>query len=253
MVSLIQAMILSIVQGITEWFPVSSSGHLALLQNYFGFQSLSFDVFLHFASILAVLVIFWKDIILLLNIKKRENLRYILLIILGIIPAGLVGYLFRDQISGFFSNIYYLGIFFIISGILVYSTRFFKVKKENFSWFDSLFIGIFQAIAIVPGISRSGATISSGMFRGLSKSEAVKFSFLMAIPVVLGASLLELGDLVIADINYYILIISFIVTFLVSLFAIKILLRIIKSDKFYLFGIYNFVLGVLVLGWSFVR
>jgi len=260
MVSLIQVIILSIVQGITEWLPISSSGHLVIIQNIFGFQNLSFDVFLHFSGILAVLVIFWKDITRLLDIRKKENIRYILLLILGIIPAGIVGFLFRHEIEGFFSSLFYLGIFFIISGILVYSTRFFKKRekiekreKEELSWFDSLFIGIFQAIAILPGISRSGATISSGMFRGISKEKAVKFSFLMAIPVVLGAAVLELKDISVVNISYFLLIVSFILTFLVSLFTIKILLKIIKTDKFYLFGIYNFILGILVLIWSFFR
>jgi undecaprenyl-diphosphatase len=252
MMSLVQVIVLSIIQGIAEWFPISSSGHLALAQNFFGFQNLSFDVFLHFASILAVFVMFWKEIIRLLDIRKKENFRYLLLIVLGIIPAGVIGFLFKSKIEEFFSSMFYLGIFFIISGILVYSTKFFRAgRKENLNWFDSLFIGIFQAVAILPGISRSGATISSGIYRGLNKQEAVKFSFLMAIPVVLGAAVLELKDLVASDINYSLLIISFVITFIVSLFAIKVLLRIIKTDNFYLFGIYNFILGILVLIWSF--
>lgn len=253
MVSLIQAIILSIVQGITEWLPVSSSGHLALFGEIFGFQNLSFDVFLHFAGIIAVIIIFWKDIVRLLDIRKKENVRYILLIILGIIPAGIVGILFRDKIEVFFSNIFYLGIFFIISGILVYSTKFAKYKERKIGWFDSLFIGIFQAAAVLPGISRSGATISSGLFRGIKREEAVKFSFLMAIPIILGASLFELKDLIIADINYSLLIISFLLTFFVSLFAIKILLKIIRNEKFYLFGIYNIVIGVILVIISFIK
>ncbi|VVB78936.1 Undecaprenyl-diphosphatase [uncultured archaeon] len=253
MVSLIQAVILSIIQGIAEWLPISSSGHLAIMQNFFGFQNLSFDVFLHFASILAVFVVFFWDIVSLLNIRKRKNIRYILLILLGIIPAGVVGFLFRKEIEGLFSNMIYLGIFFIISGILIYLTKFSREKKETLTWFDSLFIGAFQAVAILPGISRSGATVSSGMYRGLSKQEAVRFSFLMAIPVVLGAGVLELKNIVVSDISYNLLVISFIVTFLVSLFTIKILLRIIKTDKFYLFGVYNFILGIFILIYQFIR
>jgi undecaprenyl-diphosphatase len=253
MVSLIQVIILSIVQGITEWLPISSSGHLAIIQNIFGFQNLSFDVFLHFSSIFAVLAIFWKDIIKLFNISKWGNVKYVLLIVIGVIPAGIVGFLFRDQIESFFSSMFYLGIFFIISGVFIYSTKFVKSKQKNIDWFDSIFIGVFQAIAILPGISRSGATISSGIFRGIRKEEAVKFSFLMAIPVILGAAVLELKDLSVVNISYSLLIVSFILTFFVSLFTIKILLKIIKTDKFYLFGIYNFILGILVLILSFFR
>lgn len=250
MVTLIQVLILSIVQGISEWLPISSSGHLALLHNFFGFQSLSFDVFLHFASIFAVLFIFWKDIIRLFDISKRENLKYILFIIIGIIPAGIAGVLFKYQIESFFSSLFYLGIFFIISGVLIYSTKFIKLRERKINFLDSIFIGIFQALAILPGISRSGATISSGMLRGLSKKEAVKFSFLMAIPVVLGAAFIELKDIS-GDISYSLLAVSLVITFFVSLFTIKMLLRIIKTDNFYLFGIYNFILGILVLIWSF--
>lgn len=241
---------MSVIQGVAEWLPISSSGHLALMHSFFGFQSLSFDVFLHFASILAVLFIFRKDIIQLLNLRKKENLNYIFFIILGIIPAGLVGVIFKDQIESFFSSLFYLGIFFIVSGILIYSTKFAQVKHKKIGLFDSLFIGVFQAVAILPGISRSGATISSGIFRGIKKEEAVKFSFFMAIPIVLGAAVIELKDLVATNLDYSLLIVSFIITFLVSLFTIKLLLKIIKTDKFYLFGVYNFVLGILVVIWS---
>jgi undecaprenyl-diphosphatase len=251
MVSLVQSIILSVIQGITEWFPISSSGHLALVQNYFGFQNISFDVFLHLASIFAVMIIFWKDILKLFDLRKKENFRYIYLIIIATIPAGIIGYLFKETIGGFFSSMIYLGIFFMISGILVYSTKFSREKKENINFLDSVFIGIFQAIAILPGISRSGATISSSMHRGIKKEEAVKFSFLMAIPVVLGASFLELKNLNVSGVSYFVLILSFFITLIVSLVAIKTLMRIIKSDKFYLFGIYNFLLGVLVLALSF--
>lgn len=251
MISLIQSLILSIIQGITEWFPISSSGHLALVQNYFGFQNLSFDVFLHLASIFAVLIIFWKDIWRLADLRKKENIKYILLIISATVPAGIIGYLFKETIEGFFSSMIYLGIFFMISGILVYSTKFSKERKEKINFLDSIFAGIFQAIAILPGISRSGATISSLMHRGIKKEEAVKFSFLMAIPVILGASILELKDFSVLEVDYFIIVLSFFVTFIVSLITIKTLLKIINSEKFYLFGVYNFLLGVLVLVLSF--
>jgi len=250
MVSLIQAIFLSIVQGICEWFPISSSGHLAILHNLFGFQDLSFDVFLHFSSILAVVILFWKDIVKLLDLRKKENWKYIGLIFIGIIPAGIVGVLFNDLIESFFSSMIYLGLFFIVSGVLIYSTKFAKSKNYKINFFDSLFIGIFQAVAIVPGISRSGATISAGLFRGISKENAVKFSFFMAIPVVLGAALLKLKDLNTSEISISLLFVSFIVTFFVSIFSIKLLLRLVKSEKFYLFGVYNFIMGVLVLLFS---
>jgi len=253
MISIIEAVFLSIVQGISEWLPISSSGHLAIFHNFFGFQNLSYDVFLHFAGIFAVVLIFCKDIIKLLNFQKKENLKYIGLIFIGLIPAGIIGILFKNQIENFFSSIFYLGIFFIISGVFIYCIKFIRLKDKKLGVLDSIFIGILQAIAILPGISRSGATISGGLFRGLSKEQAIKFSFLMAIPIILGASLVELKDLVFSDINYLILILSFFITFFVSVFTIKVLLKILKSDKFYLFGVYNFIVGVLVVVWSLVR
>ena len=253
MIELIQAIILSIVQGITEWLPISSSGHLAIFQNIFRFQNLAFDVFLHFASIFAVLVVFWKDIIKLLHLNKIENLKYIGLLLVGIIPAGIIGILFKHQIESFFSSLLYLGIFFIISGIIIYSTRFSEIKRDKPNLLDSIFIGIFQALAILPGISRSGATISSGLFRGVSKAEAVKFSFFMAVPIILGAALVELKDISLSQISYVNLAISFVITLLVSIVTIKLLLKIIKGDKFYLFGIYNFLVGIALLIFNFLR
>lgn len=247
MISLLESLLLGVIQGITEWLPISSSGHLALLHNLFGFQDLPFDVFLHFASIFAVLVIFRKDIIKLFNFKDKSNLKYIGLLIIALIPAGIFGVFFKDQIENFFSSLFYLGIFFMLSGIIVYSTKFSNSTKENPTFFDSIFIGFFQALAILPGISRSGATISSSLFRGLKKDSAVKFSFLLAIPLVLGATILEAKDIILGDINYSLLLISFAVTFLVSIITIKILLKLIQNKKFYVFGIYNFVLGILIL------
>lgn len=248
MVLLVQALILSIIQGITEWFPISSSGHLALFQELFQFQNLAYDVFLHLASVLAVIVVFRKEILRLLKFDKK-SFSYILKIFIALIPAIIFAVLFRDYIANSFHNLTYIGIFFIFSGVVIYLTKFSNSKKEKISFFDSLFIGLMQIFALFPGISRSGMTISSGLFRGLSKKNAIGFSFLLSIPLILAASVAEAGQVFESDISYFILIFSFIVTFLVSLITIKILIRIIKSDKFYYFGIYNIILGILVLVW----
>ena len=246
MISLLEAVILSIIQGITEWFPISSSGHLALAQNFFGFQDLSYDVFLHFVSIFAVLFLFKRDILKIFSFNK-ESLDYILLLIIAIIPAGLFGFYFSDYIEKLFSNMIYLGFFFIFSGTIIYLTKFTNENKIYINKKDAFFVGIMQSIALLPGISRSGMTISAGLFRGLSKRASIRFSFLMLVPIILGASILKAKDLNSSNIDLNILIISFIVTFLVSLFTIKILIKIISNDKFYLFGIYNILLGILVL------
>jgi len=253
MVSLIEAVILSIFQGISEWFPISSSGHLALVQNIFGFQNLSYDVFLHFASIFAVVFVFRKDIKKLLNLKNKENWRYLFYLIIATIPAVIVGVLFRKFIISTFSNLWFLSGFFILSGVVIYSTRFTKPKKVRFSLLDSIFIGLFQALAIFPGISRSGMTISSGLFRKLKKEQVVKFSFFLAIIIIFGGSLAEAGNIVSGEINYFILLISFIITLLVSIFTIKVLLKIMKINKFYLFGVYNILLGIFILIWKLLN
>ena len=246
MVSLIEAIILSVIQGITEWFPVSSSGHLALMQQFFGFQNLPYDVFLHFAGIFAVLFVFKREILKLLSFN-RVSLKYISLLVIALIPAGFVGFLLSDWIENLFSNMTYLGIFFIFSGVVVYSTKFSIERKSDINNKDAWFIGLLQALAILPGISRSGITISAGLFKGVSKRAAIRFSFLMSIPLILGASALKAKDLMISNINLSIVVISFIITFFVSLITIKLLIKIIKSDKFYLFGIYNIILGIVVL------
>lgn len=247
MINLLQAVFLSIIQGISEWFPISSSGHLALIQNIFGFQNLPFDVFLHFASIFAAIIIFWKDILKLL---KERNFYYIGLLVLAMIPAFLFGMLLKEYIVNSFHNLFFIGLFFIFSGAIIYSTKFVNAVKPKIGVVEALFIGLMQVFALFPGISRSGMTISGGLFSRLKKQESVRFSFILAIPVILGASLAEAPQILVSGINYWTLIISFFVSFLVSLVAIKLLLRIIKSDNFWMFGIYNFVLGLIVLGFE---
>lgn len=247
MISILEAFILSIVQGITEWFPVSSSGHLAIFHTFFGFQNLPFDVFLHIACLVAVIIVFWKDIISLFHLKEKDNRRMLLGLGIATIPAVIVGFLLKDFIEGFFSNMIYLGIFFMISGVIVFCTKFTKEKKQKMNYSDSFFIGIFQALAILPGISRSGSTISAGLFRGINREKAIKFAFLLSIPVIFGAAFIELPSVHFTEISYWILAFSFVITFLVSLLAIKLLKILVYREKFYLFGIYNFILGLALI------
>lgn len=247
MISVLEAFILSIAQGITEWFPVSSSGHLAIFHNLFGFQNLPFDVFLHLACLVAVIVVFRKDIFALFHLKEKENRRMLLGLGIATIPAVIVGFLLKDIIEGFFASITYLGIFFMISGIIVYCTKFTREKKQKMNYFDSIVIGLFQAVAIFPGISRSGSTISSGLFCGISREKAIKFAFLLSIPVIFGAAFIELPSIHFTEISYGILAFSFVVTFLVSLLAIKLLKILVYKERFYLFGIYNFLLGLILI------
>ncbi|MEN9625705.1 MAG: hypothetical protein RL557_33 [archaeon] len=251
MVSLIQAAILSIVQGITEWFPVSSSGHLALLQHFFGWQNLSFDIFLHLASVLALIVFFWKDIVGFFSFEG-EKIIYLFKIVLAMIPAGIAGILFRDYFESLMGNMLLLGVCFIGSGIVIYATKFTHERKGEVGMFDAFFIGLFQAVALLPSVSRSGMTISSGLFRNIKREEVAKFSFLLAIPALIGANIFEMQHIFDLTISFNILLVSFGLTFLTSLITIQYLMKIVSHDKFYLFGWYNVVLGVLVVGWSLV-
>jgi len=254
-VSVLQAIIYSLLQGIAEWLPISSSAHISILQNIFGTQSFSFLIFLEFASILAAAVMFRKDIVHLFKFKDKETMKYWAFLIVALIPTVIVGFFFRDQIASMFLNLFYIGIFLMVSGIIVYSTKFSKPREgKKMSFVDSAVIGVFQGMAAMfRGITRSGSTISSGMHLGLKREEAVKFSFLIGIAGILGASIFEAKNLVLGNISYSILVLTFVLTFAMSILSIKVLLKIVKSDHFYRFGIYDFILGAAVLIWSLVH
>lgn len=232
----------AIIQSATEFLPVSSSGHLALADLILANKpNLFFFTTLHLASLLAVLIFTRKEIKELITFNPKY-LRLWLYLIIATIPAMLFGLLFKDVIEGAFSSLFFLGFAFIFTGIILFATKFSKVTgKLNLK--KSLFIGLFQAIALFPGVSRSGMTISSGMFAGLEKEKAARFSFLMFIPVSLGAFLLELK-------NFYInssIIIAFFVCTILSLLFLNLLTFVIKKDKFWLFSIYCWIIGILSL------
>lgn len=250
MVSFIEAVILSLVQGITEWFPISSSGHLAIAQELLGVNDLGFIVYLHFASVLAVIILFWHDIIDLF-LKRRYG--YMLTLLIAIIPVAIVGLWLKDHVRNSFSSLFFIGIFFIIFGFFVYFTKYAKERISKPSISDSGFIGVSQVFALFPGVSRSGMAMGTGLILGLKKEEAIKFSFLIAIPIIFGASLIEAKEIALADINYITYLTAFTLTLFISLMTINLLIKIIKSNKFYLFGLYNMILGIIVLIWSLLR
>lgn len=250
MVSFIQGLILSLVQGITEWFPISSSGHLAIAQQLLGVQDLGFLVYLHFASLIAVIILFWNEIIDLFAYKR---ISYMVKIIIAIIPAVIAGYLLEKHVRFAFTSFIFIGIFFMIFGFFIYFTKYAKEIKKNPSIPDAIIIGIAQMFALVPGVSRSGMTMGSGLILGLKKSQAIKFSFLLAIPIIFGASLVEARNINLGGTHFITFLTSFTVTLFISLMTIKFLIRIIKSNKFYLFGIYNMILGFLIVLWSLIK
>jgi undecaprenyl-diphosphatase len=250
MVTFVEAVILSFVQGITEWFPISSSGHLALAQSLLGIdpqEALGFTIYLHFASVLGVIILFWKDIV---NLVAKKQYKYMVAILLAIIPPALVGIYLKEHVEEAFSSVLFMGVFFCVFGVLAYSTKYAKEKKRKVSNSDAGTIGVAQIFSLFPGISRSGMAISSGLILGLKKEQAIKFSFLIAIPLVFGASLVDANSIMEMQLPFYVYLSTFTITLLVSLLTIYYLIKLIKKDKFYLFGIYNFILGAVLILWK---
>jgi len=237
--TLIQSLILSLIQGITEFLPISSDGHLNLFQYFFKLTpSLTFDVFLHAATFLSVVFFFRSQIKYFFS-----NLKYI---IVGSIPAVLVGFFLKDQFESLFSNPKFLPYFFLLTGVLVFSTKFLKKKDKKITYLSALIIGTFQALAILPGVSRSGCTIFSALLLGLSPLNAFNFSFSLFIPASIGAIVLESKNILNPNVLTQNNLIAFILAFIVGIFALKLLQRIISKDKFWIFGVYTIILSIIL-------
>ncbi len=240
------------VQGITEFLPVSSSGHLLLLGYFFGasFQSLSFDIFLHFATFIAIIVYFRKEIVSLFFERKK----YILPLIIATIPAGVAGIVIKKYFSDFIEDIpfFVLGIMYLVTTVFLYKGGK-KVRDKSVSLTGSItvkksfLIGLAQALAIFPGISRSGITISTALLLGISPEEAFTFSFLMSIPVIGGAFILDVakGAKVFSQNNPYMLVFAFVSTFVIGYASLVFLKRTLTSKVFYKFSYYTAYLSLL--------
>ena len=189
---MLNEIILAIVQAITEFLPISSSGHLALISNLISSPDLFFFTALHLASLLAVVIFTRSEIKNLITFDRKYRKLWLYLII-ATIPAGIVGLLFSDIIEKTLSSFLFLGIAFIFTGIILFLTRV-AYPHSNLNWKNSLLTGVFQALAVFPGISRSGMTISSAMISGIDREKAARFSFLLFIPLALGAFILELKN-----------------------------------------------------------
>ena len=265
--SVLEAIVLGIVQGITEFLPVSSSGHLVLLQKIFKISEpvLLFDTMVHAGTLTAVLAVFWQDI--------RDILRKIiqpltLFLVIGTLPTVLVALLLRRRIEEAFASGAFLGFAFLVTAALILISELQNRKLaasggsgasepsqagqnlEKMTWLDALVIGFFQAVAIIPGISRSGATLSGGLLRKLDRNWAVRFAFLLSIPAILGALVLELKDLgkgAGGGIGIAPLALGTIAAAAVGFFSIRLMLKIVRKSSLWGFAAYTAVLGVLVL------
>ena len=265
MVEIFKAIILGIVQGITEWLPVSSTGHMILVDEFLKMNMSdtfisTFLVVIQFGSILAVLVIFFKK----LNpfdssktkIQKNETIDLWIKVIIAVIPSGLIGVLFEDQIDALFFNPTTVAIALIVYGIIMIAleSRNKKPLYNNFSQVTyklALGIGLFQCLALIPGTSRSGSTIIGAVLLGTSRYVATEFSFFLAVPTMLGASALKLvkTGFDFTGFEWLVLATGSIVAFVVSILAIKFLLDYIKKHDFKAFGYYRIVLGIIVLAY----
>ena len=254
-----QVILLAIVQGLTEFLPVSSSGHLAIAQSFMRFETppVVFDVFLHFGTLLSILIIFHKRLVkILIGLFKKEKwaINIFILTLIGTLPAAIVGIFLSNYLELLFGSVKLVGVSFCITGLFLIFTKFFSKDVKNFekvSWKDSLLVGLAQALAIIPGISRSGATISSGLLRGLKSQTAFYYSFYLVIPAILGALLitvLEARQERIFQLEYLNQsLLGMFVSALVGIIALLILEKIIIKSKFWYFGIYCFIVGFLSL------
>jgi undecaprenyl-diphosphatase len=247
---LLQAILLGIMQGITEFLPISSDGHLALMQNYFGEINVGFDIILHFATLLAIIAFFWKDIIIILrdffSLKYgSENFKIALFIIIGSIPAAIFGFLLVGKIENIFSNLLITAMGFFITGTFLMLASYIKKIGGKLNYSNSFIIGIAQALAILPGLSRSGATVSTGLLFGLDKEKAIKFSFLLSIPAILGANILSIGRISALDIG--LIVPGFLSAFIFGLFAIFIFIKYLKINNLKYFAFYCWMLAILCL------
>jgi len=249
--TLIEAIILGTIQGLTEFLPISSSGHLVLAQHYLGISvpGNMFEIIVHIGTMFSVIVVFRQDLIKLIGtLKNRSTIIYILAIIIGTIPAAFIGLLFKDQIINVFDNVKLVSLALIITGIILILTRFIILKNRSFKFSSGIIMGLAQALAIIPGISRSGFTIAAGLLTGMRRDEVAKFSFLLSIPAIAGAGILTYLDLGPGEsftLNPAILFTGFISSFLVGLGALYWLLKWLESGKFHLFGLYCLGLGII--------
>ena len=259
--NLFESIILGVLQGVTEFFPISSSGHLLIARKIFNINQLDLflEVFLHTGTLVSILFYWRKEISIEIKKILNKNYEYFFQIILATIPAGLVGFLFKDEIENLFFNIQsieYLIINYFIMGIILYIIKKNSKKENNLSIKIALLIGIAQAIAILPGMSRSGLTICAAILLGLNLKKATQFSFIMAIPILFFASIesiysnhtifLEKTDLLLP------LLCGFISSATIGYFIINILVKIIDSNKFWFFSIYCFCISLFLLVYNYV-
>lgn len=265
-----EALILGIVQGLTEFLPVSSSGHLAIGKALFGIETadLSFEVAVHAATVLATLVVFWKDIVRLLQdlfkFKMNDGTRYILLILVSMIPVLIVGVFFKDYVEEIFgSGLLVVGCCLVVTAALLFLSETLSARRAaraeagdgaQMSWKSALWMGLAQSVAVLPGLSRSGSTIATGLLCGVKREEVTRFSFLMVLVPILGEAFLDAvgGDFAASSVGGLELAIGFVAAFLSGLFACKVMIAIVKKARLRWFALYCVLVGLACIISTFV-
>lgn len=267
----LQALILGLIQGLTEYLPVSSSGHLQLGQALLGIDGeaggLTFDIVVHVATVLSTLVILWKEVSWIFTglFSKiwNEEKRYVLNILISMIPVGIVGLCFKDEVEALFHGLLVVGVCLLVTALLLTLTHFYHPKeKERISPLHAFIIGVAQACAVLPGLSRSGSTIATGLLLGNSKQSLAQFSFLMVIPPILGEALLDFKHIFAPSAEYLAthasagtiptlsLVVGFLAAFVSGCFACKWMIDLVKRCKLIYFAIYCAIVGVIAIALS---
>ncbi len=252
-----EAIILGIIQGLTEFLPVSSSGHLEIAKSLFQVDpesSFYFTVAVHGATVLSTIVVFWKEIITLakgtLKFKLNDETNYMFKIIISMIPVGLAGILLKEPIEKMFNgNIVFVGFMLLITSLLLAGAHFIRKGNRTINYLDAFIIGIAQAFAVIPGISRSGATIATGLLIGNTKDEMARFSFLMVLIPVIGANLLEIftGEISNESTGIGLIIIGFIAAFISGYLACRWMIALVRRSKLIWFSIYCVIIALLAI------
>lgn len=249
-----QGFFLALIQGLTEFLPISSSGHLVIFQKIFGLEPpVIFDILVHIGTLGAVLVYFKKELLLIAKgvfQGNKNSLSFLTMIAIGTIPALIFGLILQNQLAKIFDSLKIVALSLLLTALILFLTKKMANLKLSFNqlkWQDSFLIGCFQALAILPGVSRSGSTIAAGLWRGLKRKSAFRFSFFLAIPACIGALILQIPDLISGQFNHLgQSLLGMIVAAVTGFWALKILERVLLKAKFWVFGAYCLLLSLIL-------
>lgn len=259
MVTLLEILLLAVVQGVTEWLPISSSGHLVIVQLYLGLKlPVFFDIVLHLGSLFVVLAVFWRDVVKVLKAVIRLDFSSMegklgLYVVLGSVATAVVGLAFRGLFESFFYNLMAVGVAFIVTGSfysMLYVVRRGRLQSGRLNSLYAVLVGVVQGLALIPGVSRSGSTVATGLLLNVDRNEAFRFSFLLFIPAAVGATVLTMLDaesLAVGAVDYVSLLVGLAVTVMVGYLSLGLFQRVVSKGKLHLFAFYCWALGLVIV------